>query len=95
LGAVDRRLFGEGGEDVDPWTAVARYRPYIARERAHGIGLPALVRPMLGLFHGMPGARTWRRILTVDGVRPGADLEVVDRALAAVSPAGLRVAEPA
>jgi len=28
--------------------------------------------PMLGLFHGRPGARTWRRILTVEGVRPGA-----------------------
>jgi tRNA-dihydrouridine synthase A len=27
LGAVDRRLFGEAGPDVDPWAAVARYRP--------------------------------------------------------------------
>jgi tRNA-dihydrouridine synthase A len=93
LGAVDRRLFGAGVEDVDPWTAVARYRPYIARARAGGIGLPALVRPMLGLFHATPGARTWRRVLTVDGVRPGAGIEVVDRALAAVSPAGARLAE--
>jgi tRNA-dihydrouridine synthase A len=39
---------------------------------------------MLGLFHGLPGARAWRRILTVDGVKAGAGLEVVDRALAAV-----------
>jgi tRNA-dihydrouridine synthase A len=45
-----------------------------------------MTRHMLGLFHGRPGARAWRRILTVDGVKPGAGLEVIDRALAAVAP---------
>jgi tRNA-dihydrouridine synthase A len=39
---------------------------------------------MLGLFHGLPGARAWRRILTVEGVAAGAGLDVVDRALVAV-----------
>jgi len=39
---------------------------------------------MLGLFHGLPGARTWRRILTVEGARPGADIGVIERALDAV-----------
>jgi len=93
LGAADRRLFGQAGADIDPWTAVARYRPYVAAQRARGVALPAMIRPMLGLFHGMPGARTWRRILTVEGIRPGAGLEVIDRALEAVSPA--RALEPA
>ena len=87
LGAVDRRLFGAAGADVDPWTAVARYRSYAERQSARGTGLPALIRPMLGLFHGLPGARAWRRILTVEGVRPGAGGEVIDRALEAVSAA--------
>ena len=41
---------------------------------------------MLGLFHGVPGARAWRRILTVGAVRPGAGIEVVQEALAAVTP---------
>jgi tRNA-dihydrouridine synthase A len=40
---------------------------------------------MLGLFHGHPGARRWRRILTVDAVKPGAGLTVVREALAAVT----------
>jgi tRNA-dihydrouridine synthase A len=44
-----------------------------------------MARHMLGLFHGRPGARTWRRILTVEGVKPGAGLEVIDRALDAVA----------
>jgi tRNA-dihydrouridine synthase A len=84
LGEADRRLFG-GQEDVGPFAAVDRYRPYIARQLAGGMHLAAMTRHMLGLFHGAPGARAWRRILTVEGVKPGAGLEVVDAALAAVS----------
>ena len=84
LGDVDARLFG-GTATVDGFEAVERYRPYIARELARGTHLAAMARHMLGLFHGAPGARTWRRILTVEGVKPGAGLDVVDAALAAVS----------
>jgi tRNA-dihydrouridine synthase A len=83
LGEADRRLFGAGA-DVSASEAVERYRPYIARELARGTHLAAMTRHMLGLFHGAPGARSWRRILTVEAVRPGAGLEVVDAALAAV-----------
>ncbi|MFC3069221.1 tRNA dihydrouridine(20/20a) synthase DusA [Phenylobacterium soli] len=84
LGEVDARLFGEG-QAVSPAEAVARYRPYVERELAAGTHLAAMTRHMLGLFHGVPGARAWRRILTVEGVKPGAGIEVIDRALAAVS----------
>jgi tRNA-dihydrouridine synthase A len=83
LGQVDRRVFGEGG-DVDAFEAVELYKPYMAGQLAAGVHLAAMGRHMLGLFHGMPGARAWRRILTVEGVAAGAGLEVVDRALAAV-----------
>ena len=84
LGAADSRIFGEG-EIVAAAQAVRRYRDYMAGELAVGTHLAAMTRHMLGLFHGAPGARAWRRILTVEGVRPGAGLEVVDAALAAVS----------
>jgi len=84
LGEVDARFFG-AAETLDPFEAVRRYRPYVARELARGTHLAAMTRHMLGLFHGAPGARTWRRILTVEGVKPGAGLEVIDAALAAVA----------
>ena len=90
LGAADRRVFGEASADVDDRSAVAAYRPYVAASLARGVGLAPLVRPMLGLFHGQPGARTWRRILTVEGVRPGAGADVIDRALEAVDAARAR-----
>jgi tRNA-dihydrouridine synthase A len=85
LGEVDARVFGEVDGVVSGFEAVARYRPYLARELAAGTHLAAMTRHMLGLFHGAPGARAWRRILTVEGVKAGAGLEVVDRALAAVA----------
>ena len=83
LGAVDARLCGEGGE-IDPFKAVDAHRPYMAARLAEGVRFAAMGRHMLGLFTGRPGARRWRRILTEEGVRPGADLNVLDRALDAV-----------
>src|SRR5690606_42095721 len=79
LGQADRRLFGQGG-DVDPFEAIQRYRPYMAARLEEGVHLPAMTRHMLGLMHGRPGARAFRRILTVAAIRPGAGLEVVDPA---------------
>ncbi|WP_233245096.1 tRNA-dihydrouridine synthase, partial [Caulobacter sp. HMWF009] len=83
LGTVDRRVFGVG-DDVTAFEAVERYRPYIAARLVEGVHLAAMSRHMLGLFHGLPGARAWRRILTVEGVGSGAGLDVVDRAVEAV-----------
>ena len=83
LGRVDPLFFGEG-EAVEPEAAVEAYLPYVRARLAEGAPLPGMTRHMLGLFHGRPGARTWRRILTVDSIRPGAGAEVIERALAAV-----------
>jgi tRNA-dihydrouridine synthase A len=81
LGDVDRRLFGEG-ESVSAHEAVERYRPYLAARLQEGVHLAHMTRHMLGLFTGRPGARAWRRVLTVESVKPGAGLEVLNLALA-------------
>jgi tRNA-dihydrouridine synthase A len=91
LGQVDRRIFGESG-DLDPQEAVVRYMPYVEARLSEGMRLASMTRHMLGLFHGRPGARTWRRILTVDAIRPGAGTEVIERALRAVGPPLLQAA---
>jgi tRNA-dihydrouridine synthase A len=97
LGEADRRLFGETGPDIGPHEAVKAFLPYVAQALAKGVRLPAMTRHMLGLFHGRPGARSWRRILTVEAIRPGAGVEVIERALEAVSaaPAPQRELTPA
>ena len=85
LADVDRRFYG-AEEGPLPHEAVEAMLPGIAAELARGTRLSHITRHMLGLFHGVPGARSWRRILTVGAVRPGAGVEVVEEALAAVTP---------
>ena len=85
LGEADRRLYGEAAPEVPPEAAVRAFLPYVAEKLAEGVKLPAMTRHMLGLFHARPGARSWRRILTVEAIRPGAGIEVIERALEAVT----------
>ena len=80
LGEADHRLFGAAG-CVGPEQAVQAYRGHIEAELRAGTRLAVMLRPLLGLFAGGRGARAWRRILTVEGARPGATLAVLDRAL--------------
>ena len=90
LGLADRRIFGRATPDVGPFEAIEAYRPYLAARLDAGVHLSAMTRHMLGAMHGRPGARSYRRILTVEAGRPGAGLEVVDQALDAVREAEAR-----
>jgi len=90
LGQVDRRMFGATTADVDPFEAIERHKPYLAARLAEGVNLHAMTRHMLGLMHGRPGARSFRRILTVEAITAGAGLEVVDCAVTAVREAEAR-----
>jgi tRNA-dihydrouridine synthase A len=94
LGEVDRRLFDPAAPVVRPHQAVEAFLPYIAARLDEGVRLAAMTRHMLGLFHGARGARAWRRILTVEAIRPGAGVEVVREALAAVTEDARVAAEP-
>ena len=44
-----------------------------------------IARHMLGLFHGEPGARAYRRILSEGAVKPGAGVDVFRHALEPVA----------
>ena len=84
LGQADRRLYGADTPDVDAFTAIERYKPYLAARLGEGVSLSSMTRHMLGLMHGRPGARAFRRILTVEALGSQAGLEVLDRATDAV-----------
>ena len=85
LSEVDARFYGDSDSTVTAEDAVLATLPYVAREIANGTRLPAIARHMLGVFNGVPGARRWRRIMTVDAIRPSAGPETVLAALAAVT----------
>ncbi len=54
---------------------------YARRECQSGTRLHHISRHLLGLYHGQPGARSWRRAITLGAARPGAGPDVLLRAL--------------
>jgi len=82
LADVDARFFGEPAGDVAQ--AVDSYLDYVAARLADGVPLNAMTKHMLGLFHGQPGARLFRRHLSENACRKGAGLPVLHDALAFV-----------
>jgi tRNA-dihydrouridine synthase A len=85
LGQADARLWGDD-RWMTPEAAARAMLPYVERHLAEGGRLHQVTRHMLGLFAGRPGARRWRQILSEGATRPGAGPELVERALAEVSP---------
>lgn len=85
LAQVDRELFGSDRPAIDSVAVVRAMYPYIERELANGTWLGHITRHMLGLFQGIPGARQWRRHLSENAHKPGANVATVEQALAFVA----------
>ncbi|MFP9136873.1 tRNA dihydrouridine(20/20a) synthase DusA [Devosia sp. XGJD_8] len=85
LAEVDRRFFGATAEPVTLESIMHAMADYADREAGQGTRLNNIARHMLGLANGLPGARQFRQILSVDACRPGADSAVMFRALEAVN----------
>jgi tRNA-dihydrouridine synthase A len=79
---VDCRFFGGATVDLD--AAVETYCDHVERALAKGARLHGLIKPMLGLYNGRPGARLFRRHLSENAARHGAGIAVLRDALAFV-----------
>jgi tRNA-dihydrouridine synthase A len=88
---ADPQMFGEPAPFSSAKDAALAFRPYIERELARGTRLHAMTRHMLGLFHAVPGARSFRRHLSTHAVRPAAGTEVLLEALSHVADAPVPV----
>lgn len=86
MAEVDRRFFAANTAVPTRAEIVARMRDYIGRHLAAGGAFKDISRHMLGLYHGCPGGRNWRRVLSERGHRADAGLDVLDAAFACVSP---------
>ncbi len=86
LARADRVIFTRQTADTDPVDAVRGMYPYIDNELSAGTRLHSITRHMLGAFAGRPGARRWRQILSNGATAPGADLVLIEEALAVVAP---------
>jgi tRNA-dihydrouridine synthase A len=82
--AVDPALFGASAPVDRVRDALENLMPYIERVVASGGRLHDVTRHVLGAFNGRPGARSFRRYLATEAIRPGADARVLRDAIAKV-----------
>ena len=91
LAQVDARLDGESGQSstnvVSRAEVVERMAVYAQDCSARGVPLRAIVRHMLGLYHGQPGARAWRRTLSDARLLHQASAQLLREAAATVEAA--------
>jgi tRNA-dihydrouridine synthase A len=81
---VDADLFGEPSPHATMTSALEAMMPYIADQLARGTRLHAITRHLVGAFHGVPGARAFRRHLAEKGVKADAGISVLRDAIALV-----------
>lgn len=85
LADVDYHLFADDHPIPSRMDIARSYMNYMERELSQGTRLNHMTRHMLGLFQGQPGARLFRRHISENATRPGADLGVVEEALKAIT----------
>lgn len=86
LAEAGERIFGDTSQVKSRAEVVMEMIPYIESHLAQGGRLNHITRHMLGLFHAQPGARQWRRVLSENASKPGADIGVLLMALESVLP---------
>jgi tRNA-dihydrouridine synthase A len=84
---VDPELFGEAAPFATMKDVFAAMLPYIEAQLAQGTRLHSMTRHFVGAFHGIKGARAFRRHLAENGVRAGAGVNVLVDAMALVDDA--------
>ena len=85
MAGVDPVLFGEQGGALSRIEVLDSLVPYVESQLAEGARLQPMMRHILGLFHGQPRARAFRRYLAEHAHRHGAGIEVLLRARAIVA----------
>ena len=81
---VDRTVFGESVTAQSRTQIVHAMLPYVDQWTGQGLKLNSITRHMLMLYHGQPGSRIWKRLITENACRAGAGSEVLQAALAEV-----------
>ncbi|RYE43194.1 MAG: tRNA dihydrouridine(20/20a) synthase DusA, partial [Hyphomicrobiales bacterium] len=82
---VDAELFKSSAPGQTMKQALERFIPYVEMQIAQGVRLHAMTRHLVGAFHGVPGARAFRRFLAENATQPAADAATLRQAIALVS----------
>jgi len=82
LAEVDQQLFSDTRPIIEAKEAICALFPYIEQSLSQGVRLHHIMRHTLGTFNGRRGAKLWRHYLGKNAYETGADVAVVEKALA-------------
>lgn len=91
LAEVDRALYRADTPVLTRDQVLDAFKPYVERELARGARLNSMTRHILGLFHGQPRARAFRRHLAENAHLDGAGFAVLEQAHSIVRGAAAQV----
>ena len=81
LATADRIIFGNTAHLYTRTEILDRFISYAEAQLSQGIYLHQMLRHLLGLFQGQPGARIWRRYLSENMYDNHSGIEVIEDAL--------------
>lgn len=85
LAEADQQLYGAVATAPSRREVVEALLPYVQVQLTAGTRLNRISRHVLGLFNGQPGAKSWRRHLSLHAHAPGADERVIREASELIS----------
>jgi len=91
LAHADRLLFGDEHAIPTRHEVLEALIPYVEAQLQRGMRLQGIARHVLGLFHGAPGGRRWRRYLSEHASKAGADVSVLRAAAELCMPVSNRM----
>ncbi|MEM9590791.1 MAG: tRNA dihydrouridine(20/20a) synthase DusA [Pseudomonadota bacterium] len=80
LADVDQTLYGEAEPSRTRLEVLDRFIDYVDAELDRGVRLTAMTRHILGLFHGQPRARAFRRHIAENAHLPNAGIDLLHQA---------------
>ncbi|MEW8254742.1 MAG: tRNA dihydrouridine(20/20a) synthase DusA [Candidatus Thiodiazotropha taylori] len=84
LSQADSLIYASEGSPASRHQIIEAMIPYIDQELSAGTPINRITRHILGLFQGLPGAKKWRRMLSEEAHKAGADSSLILRAAAQV-----------
>ena len=79
------QLYGAATAKLSRKDVIEKFYPYVEEQLQQGVYLGHITRHVLGLFHGQRGGRQFRRYISENAHKPGADIDVLKQAVALVA----------
>lgn len=82
---VDAMIYNDTHSTASRMTILDQYIAYVEARLSEGVPLKHMTRHILGLFQGVKGAKAWRRHISEQAHKPGADIDVLRVAAAYIN----------